>query len=116
MRYALTRRGVLASSAGVVNGFVRSRPELDVPDLQMRALHASYRDMSHHVLDEFPAMTIAHNQSRPESRGSVHLASDDPLAHPVVRPNFLTAEIDRQVVVAGLRIVQDGYRADGGGR
>jgi choline dehydrogenase len=40
---------------------------------------------------------------KPESRGSVTLASADPTAKPVIRHNYFAAEADMQSVLGGLR-------------
>jgi choline dehydrogenase len=105
-RYVFTRRGLLSLPAGVINGFVRTRPELEVPDLQLRATHASFKDVRKRILDDFPGITFAPNQSRPESRGTIHIKSADPYAGPAIRPNFLADAIDRQTIVAGMRVVR----------
>ena len=107
VKYAFTRRGALALPAGLLNGFVRSRPELEVPDLQMRATHASFKDVRKRIFDDFPGITFGPNQSRPESRGTIHIKSADYRAPPAIRPNFLSDEIDRQAVVAAMRIVRN---------
>jgi choline dehydrogenase len=107
LKYALTRKGALALPAGLLNGFVRTRPELEVPDLQLRATHASFKDVKKRILDDFPGITFAPNQSRPESRGSIHIKSADRRAPPAIRPNFLSDEIDRQCLIAGMRITRD---------
>lgn len=106
LKYAVSRRGALSLPAGLLNGFVRSRPELEVPDLQLRATHASFKDVRKRILDDFPGITFAPNQSRPESRGSIHIKSADPEASPAIRPNFLSDAIDRQTIVAGMRVVR----------
>lgn len=111
VKYAFTRKGALASPAGLLNGFVRSRPELEVPDLQLRATHASFKDVRKRILDDFPGITFAPNQSRPESRGSIHIKSADRHAPPAIRPNFLSDAIDRQTLIAGMRIVRDVVKA-----
>ena len=51
-------------------------------------------------------MTIGVYQCRPESRGSIHIASPDPLAAPRIRPNFLSSPLDRETLVRGLRLVR----------
>ena len=51
-------------------------------------------------------MTIGVCQLRPESRGSIHIGSVDPLADPIIRPNFLADQIDRDTLVAGLKIAR----------
>ena len=43
---------------------------------------------------------------RPKSRGSVKLASNDPLAPPAIDPNFLSDEDDLHRLMKGARIVQ----------
>ncbi|MEQ9124902.1 MAG: GMC family oxidoreductase N-terminal domain-containing protein [Alphaproteobacteria bacterium] len=106
VKYALTRRGLLSLPAGVINGFVRTRPELEVPDVQLRATHASFKDVRKRILDDFPGITFAPNQSRPESRGTILITSADPKAPPAIRPNFLSDQIDRETIVAGMRVVR----------
>ena len=41
---------------------------------------------------------------RPESRGQVHIVSDDGSLAPAIAPQYLSHPLDRQTVVAGLRI------------
>jgi choline dehydrogenase len=41
---------------------------------------------------------------RPESRGRIRITSRDPKAHPAITPNYLSASLDQEVVVASLRI------------
>jgi choline dehydrogenase len=48
-------------------------------------------------------MTIACSIARPESRGTIMAASPDPLARPVIRPNYLSAADDLRVLIAGMR-------------
>jgi choline dehydrogenase len=88
-RYAFTRRGVLTTSAGIVNGNVRSRPELETPDIQYTIAHASFKDPVRRTLDREPGLTIGPTPLRPESRGTIHIKSSDPFAAPAIRPNFL---------------------------
>ncbi|KAF7972027.1 hypothetical protein HWV62_19243 [Athelia sp. TMB] len=42
----------------------------------------------------------------PFSRGSVHIASADPLAAPVIDPNFLSSEFDVEALLAGYRLME----------
>jgi choline dehydrogenase len=51
-------------------------------------------------------MTIASWQQRPESRGHVHIRSSDPFDAPIIQTNYLTAELDRRVVVAGMKLAR----------
>ena len=51
-------------------------------------------------------MTIGVAQLRPESVGSIHIKSADPLAGPSIRPNFLSAQIDRDSLVGGMKVAR----------
>lgn len=109
-RYAVWRRGLLAQSPAQVLVFAKSRPELIAPDIQMHVTPASIRkDMVNTirpVADAYPGLSFGPLQLRPESRGHVHLSAADPLAAPNIVLNFLAAEEDRRVQVAGLRLAR----------
>ncbi|MBN8874886.1 MAG: choline dehydrogenase [Rhodospirillales bacterium] len=119
VKYYTQRRGILTFTAGIVYGFVKTRPELEEPDVQFHFAHASYPSAATRVLDKEPGMTLTIYQCRPESKGSIHAKSADPAAAPAIRPNFLSDPIDQQVCVDGMKIgrriinnrVMDKYRA-----
>ncbi|MEK9745637.1 MAG: GMC family oxidoreductase N-terminal domain-containing protein, partial [Candidatus Puniceispirillum sp.] len=106
IRYGLTRRGILSLPPGVMSGFVRSREGLDGPDIQYHIAHASFADPAKRVFDKYPGMTFGPCQLRPESRGSVHIRTADPLAPPVIRQNYLSTDEDCRVHVAGMKIAR----------
>jgi choline dehydrogenase-like flavoprotein len=118
-QYFLTRKGILTLGTGVVHGFVKTRPELATPDVQYFFVHASYGSAATRALDSAPGMTIGVSQLRPESKGSIHVKSPDPFAAPAIRPNFLSAQVDRDSLIGGMRIARkiveqpamDKYRA-----
>ena len=51
-------------------------------------------------------MTVTSWQQRPESRGYVRIRSADPFLQPIIQTNYLTAELDRRVVVAGMKLAR----------
>lgn len=86
-----------------VGGFVRSRPELDVPDLQLHAaLGLSYEE----GLGPANACGISFGPyvARPESRGWVRLRTREPYAKPRIQHNFLVEERDRAALRDGVRV------------
>ena len=95
VRYYTSGRGALALTAGVVYGFVRTRPGLDSPDMQFHMAHASYDTAQKRDLEREPGMTVVIGQCRPDSRGSIHIKSAIPGSAPAIRPNFLSAQTDR---------------------
>ena len=118
-KYYLQGRGILTLTAGIVHGFVKTRPELAGPDIQYHFAHASYGNAADRKLEKEPGMTVAVCQLRPESKGSIHVKSNDPFAAPAIRPNFLAEEVDRQCLIDGMKIARrvienskmDKYRA-----
>ena len=107
LKYAVGRRGVLTYPAGIAHGFVRTRTELETPDVQFHFAHASHdARRPRGTLERDPGMTCAVCQLRPESRGSIHIQSADPGAAPAIRPNFLAEDTDRAALVEGIRIAR----------
>jgi choline dehydrogenase len=106
-KYFYRRTGALSVPAGVAYGFVRTRPELETPDVQYHIAHASFRNPKERIPDDFPGLTIGPCQLRPESRGSIHIRSADPFAAPRIQPNFLHAEMDQRTLVAGMRVARE---------
>ena len=107
MKYGLARRGAFTYTAGIAHGFVRTRPQLETPDVQFHFAHASYaRSAKRGSLEKEPGMTCSVCQLRPESTGSIHIQSSDPTSSPAIRPNFLAAMIDRAALVEGMRIAR----------
>ncbi|MCH9673725.1 MAG: choline dehydrogenase [Gammaproteobacteria bacterium] len=107
VKYFTTRRGILTWTAGIVFGFVKTRPELETPDMQFHFAHASYGTAATRLLEKEPGMTVTIGQCRPESRGSIHIGSGRIGDAPKIRPNFLSDQIDRDCVVAGMQIARD---------
>lgn len=109
MKYLFLRKGLLTLSAAHIAAFCKSRPDLAGPDIQYHILPATMDtdklvNEQKMVLENEPGLTIAPCQVRPESRGRVRIASSDPKAHPTITPNYLSASLDQEVVVASLRI------------
>ncbi|PPQ36997.1 choline dehydrogenase [Rhodopila globiformis] len=104
VKYYTQRRGILTFTAGIAFGFVKTRPELEEPDVQFHFAHASYGDAQKRDLETQPGMTLTTYQCRPESKGSIHAKSNDPHVAPAIRPNYLTDPIDQRVLLDGMKI------------
>jgi choline dehydrogenase-like flavoprotein len=90
--------------------FLKSDPSEKIPDIQLILNLAPY-DAKPYVLERFGSFADGFNclvaLLRPESRGSVALASADPLAPPKIQHNFLSSSRDMMVLRSGLRILRD---------
>ncbi len=102
-QYGLTRRGILTYATGLAHGFLHTRPGLSGPDVQLFFMHASYANAAERVLDRRPGMTVGVTQLRPQSRGSIHVGSNDVNDPPKIRPNFLAHEEDQRCLVEGMK-------------
>lgn len=103
LQYYLTRTGILTLGTGLAFGFVKTRAELETPDVQYFFMHASYANAADRVLDHRPGMTMGVTQLRPQSVGSIHLKSPDPFTPPAIKPNFLSAQEDCETLVRGMK-------------
>jgi choline dehydrogenase len=113
LRYVLSRRGLLAMSPAHAGAFLRTRPELATPDMQLFFSPASFEGgrSGQAPLEKLPGMTCGCSQLRPESRGWVRAGSADPSAPPEIQPNYLADPIDQETTVAGMRAVRQIFAA-----
>lgn len=98
-----TGKGMLASPFAEGAAFLKTDPNLDRPDIQIhfvisvvddhaRKLHAGYGYSCHVCV------------LRPASRGTVTLASADPMAAPAIDPNFLAEDSDLRTLIKGAKM------------
>jgi choline dehydrogenase len=108
VRYALFRSGPMASNGIHAGLFWRTDPRLERPDLQLNLFEWStlQRDKDRVVPHPFPGFTLSPVHLRPDGRGTVRLASPDPLAPPVILFDFLRSEYDMRAVLFGIRLAR----------
>lgn len=106
VQYFASHTGILSLGTGLVSGFVKSRPDLATPDVQYFFMHASYANAAERKLDTQPGMTLGVTQLRPQSRGSIHIRSANPLEGPSIRPNFLAVQEDRDSLIGGMQVAR----------
>ena len=106
VNYLLRRRGMLTSNVGEAYGFVRSRDDLEHPDLELIFAPAPFFDEGIGEPHTGHAVVMGPILLKPRSRGSITLRSADPLDKPVIDPRYLTDDegADRAALMAGLRI------------
>jgi choline dehydrogenase-like flavoprotein len=108
LQYLSGRRGVLSSNGAEAGGFIRSRPEEPIPDLQLHFAPMLYDD---HGRDLKTAMSgygyaVMIYGLRPSSRGRVGLHSADPFAAPLIDPNYMADSADVERLVRGVHLVR----------
>ena len=109
-KWGLTRKGILSLSPTLVYCFWKSNPDLDSNDVQFTFTPASYKEGVQSKLDDFPGMTIAAWQQRPESSGYVRAKSADPFEKPIIQPRYLEHETDQRVLLSAMKIARRLFR------
>ena len=103
----LGKKGGAASFIPTPAGaFFATREGLAAPDVQIHFVAA--RVAAHGVGGITPEHGFQMHvcQLRPESRGTIRLASADPAAHPLIDPAYLSAPADLEVLLAGIEITR----------
>src|SRR5262245_51035738 len=101
-QYRRERRGPMTSNFAECGGFLKTRPDLDIPDIQLHfgmALADDHGRKRH----KGTGFTCHVCLLRPKSRGEVTLGSADPLAAPLIDPNFFGDAADLETMVAGFK-------------
>jgi choline dehydrogenase-like flavoprotein len=99
------RKGRLTTNFAEAGGFVKSGPDVALPDLQLHFVIAKLVD--HGRKTAFGLGYSCHVcLLRPDSRGSLRLASSDPMLAPLIDPNFLGERNDVERLVRGFKIMR----------
>jgi len=105
VNYIRRSSGLLTSNAAEAGGFIKSRPDVDRPDLQLHFCIGIVDDHNRKV-HFTTGMSLHVCGLRPKSRGSVRLAGADIATPPLIDPNFLADPDDLDTLVRGVEIVQ----------
>lgn len=106
LRYLLRRDGLGAENSLEAGGFIRSRPELDRPDLQIQFIPGAMVNHGQKGMQPFDGFSIDMIALHPESRGEVTLRSVDPFDAPMIHPNHLATPGDLATLRAAVRIAR----------
>jgi choline dehydrogenase len=105
MKFLLFKDGPLTSNIAEAAGFVKSRSTLPAPDLELIFAPVYFID---HGFGNPPGhgFTIGAVLLQPESRGQITLGSPDPLAPPLIQPNYLSTPSDATTLVDGVKLAR----------
>ena len=102
----------LANSVFESVGFVRTSHATDLPDLQLHLLPWSYVSPNQdapirHDVDPRPSITLLSTLIYPRSRGTLRLASGDPMDAPLIDPRYLAEPADLEVLAEGSEMIRE---------
>jgi choline dehydrogenase len=105
LSYLLFRKGMLTSNIAEAGGFIKTKDDLNAPDLEI--LFAPVFYMSHGSLNpKGHGFSFAASIMHPQSRGSITLRSRDPFDPPIIQPNYLAEESDLRLLTKGVNLVR----------
>ncbi len=102
LEYAMKRSGPMAMAPSQLGIFTRSNDQMATPNIEYHVQPLSLEKFGD-PLHDFPAITVSICNLRPESRGSVAIQSANPLDKPLIAPNYLSTEMDKQVAVESIQ-------------
>jgi len=111
LQYLLTRKGPVASSLFETGGFWYADPNARSPDIQLHLGLGSGIEAGVAAMPD-GGVTLNSAYLRPRSRGTVRLASSDPLAAPLIDPNYWADSFDREMSIRGLKLAREIMRQD----
>ncbi len=103
--FALKRSGPMTMAASLAVAFLKTRPELETPDIQFHIQPWS-ADSPGEGVHPFSAFTASVCQLRPESAGRIVLDPQNPTGAPKIHPNYLATPLDCSTVVEGVKIAR----------
>ncbi|MFK7836831.1 MAG: GMC family oxidoreductase [Sulfitobacter sp.] len=105
LKYLMFRAGPMTMAASLATGFLKTRDDLETPDIQFHVQPLSAENPGKGA-DKFSAFTMSVCQLRPESKGEIRLSSAKPRDYPKIMPNYLSTKTDCDTVVKGVNIAR----------
>ena len=106
----LAGKGFATELPGGITGFIKTSPDEPIPDIQLLFIAGSLAakpylpPFSQPFADSFACRIVL---LRPESRGTITLASANPTMHPRIKQGLLSVDRDWRKLSAGIRIFRE---------
>jgi choline dehydrogenase len=105
LEYRTFRKGPLACNGGEAGGFLKTQPDLPMPDLQFHfapgwSVGFGVVRPQGHGFTFWPALLL------PQSKGYLQLKTADPLAHPLIQPNYLAHAAEFDLLIHGIKLAR----------
>ena len=104
-QYAITGRGPMTMAASLGTAFLKTRDDLETPDIQfhIQPFSADAPGQGAHAFSAFTASVL---QLRPESSGHLALKSGNMDDAPDIHPNYLATDTDCKTIIKGVQIAR----------
>ncbi len=106
LEYFLFKKGAGATMHTEAGCFIKTRPELDLPDIQHHFIPILVYDNGRMPSDRHGFQCHV-CPLRPESRGSLKLGSADPAAPPLLQPNCMSTQGDLRIMIESVKATRE---------
>lgn len=106
LQYALFKTGSAITNGLEAMAFVKSRADLEYPDIQYHLPLLMYEDHGRQVI-QAEGFMFHITACQPQSRGSVRIRSANPTDAPEIDPHYLQTSEDVRVLREGIRIARN---------
>jgi choline dehydrogenase len=106
-KWVFAKTGNGAHMPTPTGAFLSSREGLAAPDLQIHFMPVKANPHGRGTMNGQHGYQMHVCQLRPESRGTIRLASPDPLMHPAIDPRYLTAPEDVETLYRGVCMARE---------
>ena len=101
--YLKNRKGFFTSNGAETGGFIKSDEKQTKPNIQFHFLPVLLKDHGRQTMFGY-GYTLHACDLQPKSRGHIALHSSDPLADPLIQPNYLDDEEDLNTLVKAFKL------------
>ena len=105
LEYFLFKRGPMTMAPSQLGGFAKSDKNKETPNLQYHIQPLSTEKLGD-PLHPFEAFTASVCNLRPESRGHVHIKTEDSREPPKIQPDYLSDPADRKVAADAIKLTR----------
>lgn len=116
LQYVFTKKGVMSTGSQDVNGFLKTRPELATPDVQIHAAPFSLQRIEGHQglpgFDTWPGAHMLVYPMKPTSQGTLQIRSAKLGTPPSLNPNYLATEEDKRTSVDAVHLLRRLFAQD----
>lgn len=110
LQYVFSKKGVMSTGSQDVNGFLKTRPELATPDVQIHAAPFSLQRIEGHAglpgFDTWPGAHMLVYPMKPTSQGTLQIRSATLGIPPMVNPNYLATQEDRRTSIDAVHLLR----------
>lgn len=116
LQYVFSKKGVMSTGSQDVNGFLKTRPELATPDVQIHAAPLSLQRIEGRKgLTSFETWPGAHMMvypMKPTSQGSLQIRSAKLGTPPLLNPNYLATQEDQRTSIDAVHLLRRLFAQD----